>query len=1082
MPCDPASDRGPQHASWLRSGRGTARSYAEAGVPFNLVAGRVTDRSNAGRLDFSGPYGVYYRELYFQIPYLIANALHSRGRFEAAQRWYHYIFDPTATEVIDVVNVAPGEVAHRLLDRVWRYRELRGLDLADVRDLLSDPAALDLYKRDPFNPWAIARRRPSAIQQAIVMKYVANLLDWADSLFAQFTMESVNEALLLYMMASGVLGDRPRSLGDCGAEIGTNAAPNYSAIAPRLVDPGSLLVEIETWMLGARAFRAPHRGSATTTFGVTSTAISAAVMLRLTGLGARFDALEGVLDSGATLSEVDEGKVFRGFGWRETRTSSWGPALGNATVKTRDPAGGRSFEHAWKSEFAASAGGFAFNVLQLAPVFCLPGNTTLLGLWDRIEDRLFKIRHCQDLEGHARTLALFAPPLDPADLIAMAAAGLGLEDVLAAGTGNLPPYRFSYLIDRAKAYAGLLGGLGSALLGAFEKRDGEHLNRVRMTQQLNLAQMTTQVLRLDLQVASEILESVEQQRASVEYRRDYYANLIADGRSGWELAESIARHTSSGLRALEGTLGFISAVTTLLPDVGSPFAMKYGGVAVGGHFSRWAQSTGTLAALADGVAASAGFEGSMARRTDGWRHQRALADFELKSLDRQRAATQLRVNIATRALATHEKSLEQQTVISELTDGRFTNLGLYTWLSAQLRQSYHAAYQNTLAIANLAERAYRFERGEDAEPALAATYWDTARGGLLAGERILVDLQTLERRYLETNYRTLELDQAFSLSQLDAAALLELRETGSCVFTASEAFFDLFYPGHYKRRIKAVRLTVPCITGPYVNVGATLELDQSWMRVEATAGVPLVEVPPSRSVSIATSTAQNDAGVFELSFRDERYMPFEGLGAISRWRISLPKAFRQFDYQTINDVVLSISYTAEHDAALRDRVESDNAVLEGSIVEFFSNHPARRVFSLRQDFSSAFTRLVRSAAETPVKFEISDRSLPLVFTGRAVRVTRAALLLRTAPGASTAGCQLSIDGTVATNFAPDPSLGNLAAVDISASFTADLRGNHTIEIKQAGALAPQANVPGEVGAVDVGRLLDALLYFEYVLA
>ena len=221
-------------------------------------------------------------------------------------------------------------------------------------------------------------------------------------------------------------------------------------------------------------------------------------------------------------------------------------------------------------------------------------------------------------------------------------------------------------------------------------------------------------------------------------------------------------------------------------------------------------------------------------------------------------------------------------------DGRFTNLGLYTWLSAQLRQSYRVAYQNTLAIANLAERAYRFERGEDAEPTLAATYWDTARGGLLAGERILVDLQTLERRYLETNYRTLELDQAFSLSQLDAAALLELRETGSCVFTASEAFFDLFYPGHYKRRIKAVRLTVPCITGPYVNVGATLELDQSWMRVEATAGAPLVEVPPSRSVSIATSTAQNDAGVFELSFRDERYMPFEGLGAISRWRLSLP--------------------------------------------------------------------------------------------------------------------------------------------------------------------------------------------------
>jgi Tc toxin complex TcA C-terminal TcB-binding domain len=34
--------------------------------------------------------------------------------------------------------------------------------------------------------------------------------------------------------------------------------------------------------------------------------------------------------------------------------------------------------------------------------------------------------------------------------------------------------------------------------------------------------------------------------------------------------------------------------------------------------------------------------------------------------------------------------------------------------------------------------------------------------------------------------------------------------------------------------------------------------------------------------SIATSSAQNDSGMFELNFRDERYLPFEGAGAISR--------------------------------------------------------------------------------------------------------------------------------------------------------------------------------------------------------
>jgi hypothetical protein len=39
--------------------------------------------------------------------------------------------------------------------------------------------------------------------------------------------------------------------------------------------------------------------------------------------------------------------------------------------------------------------------------------------------------------------------------------------------------------------------------------------------------------------------------------------------------------------------------------------------------------------------------------------------------------------------------------------------------------------------------------------------------------------------------------------------------------------------------------------------------------------------------SVATSNAQNDSGLFELNFRDERYLPFEGTGAISSWRLEL---------------------------------------------------------------------------------------------------------------------------------------------------------------------------------------------------
>lgn len=90
-------------------------------------------------------------------------------------------------------------------------------------------------------------------------------------------------------------------------------------------------------------------------------------------------------------------------------------------------------------------------------------------------------------------------------------------------------------------------------------------------------------------------------------------------------------------------------------------------------------------------------------------------------------------------------------------------------------------------------------------------------------------------------------------------------------------------------------------------------------------------VPRTRTLSIATSSAQNDAGVFELNFRDERYMPFEGAGAIIIWNLELPNKLRQFDYDTISDLIMHISYTAKDDGAFREKVEEE---IENSLIEY----------------------------------------------------------------------------------------------------------------------------------------------------
>jgi hypothetical protein len=162
--------------------------------------------------------------------------------------------------------------------------------------------------------------------------------------------------------------------------------------------------------------------------------------------------------------------------------------------------------------------------------------------------------------------------------------------------------------------------------------------------------------------------------------------------------------------------------------------------------------------------------------------------------------------------------------------------------------------------------------------------------------------------------------------------------------------------------------------------------------------------------AIAASNGQNDSGVFELSFRDERYLPFEGAGAISQWSLELfndlpannpdpsnpdfGKPLRQFDYSTITDAILHIKYTAREDAGtfkngaiahLRDYFSQDGAT------------PSLRMFNLRQEFPSQWQRFLNPS--NPADGNVFElEMLPSLFTIRdqdkALKVNKIWLLAR----------------------------------------------------------------------------------------
>jgi hypothetical protein len=116
--------------------------------------------------------------------------------------------------------------------------------------------------------------------------------------------------------------------------------------------------------------------------------------------------------------------------------------------------------------------------------------------------------------------------------------------------------------------------------------------------------------------------------------------------------------------------------------------------------------------------------------------------------------------------------------------------------------------------------------------------------------------------------------------------------------------------------------------------------------------------------AIVTSTGQSDSGLFETNLRDERYLPFEGSGVVSEWQLKLPADVRQFDYDTIADVILHLRYTAREGggllrngavANLKTRIEEAQAA--GSV----------RLFSVRHEFPTEWAKFKSNKIEGDTK-------------------------------------------------------------------------------------------------------------------
>ncbi len=884
---------------------------AESGVLKNPDA---IDRNI--NLHSSPAFSQYTWELFFHIPMHIANKLRQDQKFEEAQQWFHYVFNPTSSD------------SGKTPERFWLFQPFRdylGSDeegvpknIQELMRILNKEAENDgdgtfeinvqKWERNPFSPHTVARGRIVAYMKWVVMRYIDNLIEWADQLFRRDSIESLNEATQLYMLAWNILGGEPRPINEQEREDrsyeqirgGLDQFSNFSKLHNVLMK-----MENKLFIMG-NDILSRHRTN---------------------------------IDLKTPVTEYFSNKDIIVDGSNDDR-----PFDINERVPYR----------------VLNKGQYIINPRNL--YFCIPQNEKLLGYWDLVRDRFFKLRNSLNIEGAYRQLPLYEPPIDPALLIKARAAGLSIADALSAQYQPRSHYRFLALLQKAVDYANDVRGFGGALLSAMEKRDAERISVLRSLHEVQLLDEATFIRKEQINELKESNEALEYSRKGIENRRAYYAEK--EFMNQGEKEQQSLQGRSNKLQQKSQSMTLFASYARQYPTyevgysgAGGHFTNKFGGETVGSYMEMAAKAFSINASSLGMKAAKVGQMASYVRRSEDWKFQESAAEIELKQIEKQILASEIRMAIAQQELRNHSLQVENSKKQLELVQTKFTNAELYEWMVGQLKTLYFQSYQMAFDMAKKAKYALDYELGiggKETESFIKFGYWDKLKEGLLSGEKLHHDLKRMEAIYMQRNKRRQEVTQTFSLAMVNPLGLLNLRRDGSCNFKIDKILFDLANDRLKNRKVKSVSLTIPAVTGPYTGIHATLS---------------------NGSERITTSSGQNDSGLFQFSFNNERYLPFEGINPCgSSWELEMNSEFRAFDYNTISDVLLHINYTADYGEP-------------GAIDIPEEGIPVGRYFSLKHEFSDDWFK-AKENIEEPLRITIDETMSPFAYQSRTKSIVR----------------------------------------------------------------------------------------------
>ena len=538
-----------------------------------------------------------------------------------------------------------------------------------------------------------------------------------------------------------------------------------------------------------------------------------------------------------------------------------------------------------------------------------------------------------NIQGVKRALALFAPPIDPGMLVKARAMGLSIDSILNSANEKRSIYRFRVIVKLAVDMAKDACQMGRDLLAILEKQDAEQLQvfkakcdkaviaESKAVQEMEVKSLEAEKVRLEEKKAAKQNTSKKQKAMHlVSAAEKKYQKLMEKVAKIQEIVEKVRNIASATFKIPDFKFG---AVTNAFG--GPRFDMEsIGGTKLAENLVSAAESYAARFAQRQLDAAKTKLQAELERRKKEWLLEDEVADAEVIEVEKQEVVNEIKTQQVEKKHKSIENEILRSEQVYEVLSEKFTNNELYVWLEKELGKTFRKYVNLLIEVAKMAERAYLFEiegRTDVVYNFIKNDYWDNFRKGLLAPEKILLDLRQMEKAYLENDEHEMEVARPISLKDLytfengtvtSVVALDCLKSSGKCSFKFDIALFKADFEDFFFHRIQDVRLLVKLSAEDICYLNAKLSLTNSMVDVCKNATKDEDFRPLGDREILATSVANKEPGVFEFGVSSDKRNRFEGCGAISEWELKITGLNKIDETFSIEDVIIYLSYTAKN--------------------------------------------------------------------------------------------------------------------------------------------------------------------------